>query len=78
MIVGQNTFGVVQYTQPGYGILPHTRVGFRLATGVGDLYGDQRSLDGFGLDVDVLLTEKEHFQAEFLISLAERLMGESL
>jgi hypothetical protein len=60
MVVGTNTSGVGQFVQPGYGVLPNTGLPFRIALGESDIYGDRRSFDGYGLDVDVVLpTSKE-------------------
>ena len=58
VIVGSNTFGVAQYIQPGYSVLPHTRLPFRIALGTDDAYGDNRSFDGYGFDVDILLRRR--------------------
>lgn len=66
IIAGENTFGVGQFIQPGYFILPHSRIKFRIALGMSDNYGDGRSFDGYGLDVDVLLTEEAHTAAAIL------------
>ena len=55
LIAGTNTYGVAQFIQPGYGVLPHTGLAYRIALGNSNLYGDNRSLDGYGLDVDVVL-----------------------
>jgi hypothetical protein len=59
VVVGANTLGLAQFTQPGYGMLPHVRLPFRLALGTSDSYGDQRSFDGYGLDVDVVLSQRD-------------------
>jgi Peptidase family S41 len=56
VLVGANTLGVGQFTQPGYGLLPHVRLPYRIALGESDVYGDRRSFDGYGLDVDVVLS----------------------
>lgn len=63
VIAGQNTFGVVQFTQPGYFVLPNTRHVFRIALGNSDPYGDRRSFDGYGFDVDIFLNTREAQQA---------------
>jgi len=57
LLVGKNTFGVAQFIRPGYFVLPQTRIAFRLAKGVSDLYGDSRFFDGYGLDADILLED---------------------
>ncbi len=56
LVAGTNTYGVAQFIQPGYFVLPHTRIPFRIALGTSDLYGDARSFDGYGLDIDILLS----------------------
>ena len=48
VIAGENTFGVGQFMQPGYFILPNSRIQFRIALGMSDIYGDGRSVDGYG------------------------------
>jgi len=73
VLVGTNTFGIAQFTQPGYGVLPHTRLPYRLALGTSDPYGDGRSVDGYGLDVDVLLCREQDRTPERVARLAELL-----
>ncbi|KFE69651.1 S41 family peptidase [Hyalangium minutum] len=73
VVVGRNTGGVCQFIQPGYGILPHTRLPFRIALGESNPYGDHRSVDGYGLDVDVLLRGGEDWTPERVARLAELL-----
>jgi hypothetical protein len=75
IIVGANTFGVAEYIQPGYFLLPHSRLPFRIALGRSDLYGDGRSVDGHGLDVDVLLKSEQDQTAEAIVKLAEKLIA---
>ena len=70
LIVGANTYGVAQFTQPRYFVLPKTKIPFRLARGMSDMYGDMRSVDGYGLDVDVLLVEEKDYTEESMIKLA--------
>ena len=70
MVVGTNTFGVAEYIQPGYSVLPHTRLPFRIALGTSDGYGDHRSFDGYGFDVDVLLSTEADSDPRNLIALA--------
>jgi C-terminal processing protease CtpA/Prc len=72
VIAGQNTYGVGQFIQPGYFILPNSRVKFRIALGMSDDYGDGRSFDGYGLDVDVVL-DAEARSAASILTLAKRL-----
>jgi len=74
VIAGVNTFGVAQYIQPGYFVLPHTRLPFRIALGTADHYGDGRSFDGYGFDVDILLPAKGDQSPESIVRLAERLL----
>jgi hypothetical protein len=73
VVVGRNTGGVSQFIQPGYGVLPHTRLPFRIALGESDAYGDHRSVDGYGLDVDVLLRGDGEWTPERIARLAELL-----
>jgi C-terminal processing protease CtpA/Prc len=76
VVVGENTFGVAQFIQPGYAMLPHTGLPFRIALGVSDAYGDGRSFDGYGFDVDIVLAEKRDWKMERLEALAERLSSD--
>jgi Peptidase family S41 len=71
VIAGVNTYGMAQYIQPGYFLLPHSRLPFRIALGISDLYGDGRSVDGYGLDVDVLLPGELDQSAERITRLAK-------
>ena len=64
VVVGTNSGGICQYIQPGLGVLPNTRLAFRFALGERDVYGDGRSVDGHGLDVDVLLREDQGWTPE--------------
>ena len=73
MIAGENTFGVGQFIQPGYLILPHSRLPFRIAMGMSDDYGDGRSFDGYGLDVDMVLDSEESQGAAAILRLAQTL-----
>jgi C-terminal processing protease CtpA/Prc len=75
VVVGSNTYGVAQYIQPGYSVLPRTRLSFRMALGTSDLYGDQRSLDGYGLDVDVVLATEASATPEAILRLARYVGG---
>ena len=74
VIAGQNTYGVGQFIQPGYFILPYSRVKMRIALGMSDNYGDGRSFDGYGLDVDVVLDEEAR-SAAGILKLAEKESG---
>jgi C-terminal processing protease CtpA/Prc len=73
VVVGVNTFGVMQYIQPGYSALPNTRLPFRVALGTSDVYGDNRSVDGYGLDVDVLISGAAGWSRDGLLALAQLL-----
>lgn len=73
VIAGTSTYGVMGFTQPGYFVLPHTRVPFRLALSRTDDYGDGRSVDGYGISVDVLLPTPESMSRKSLLALAEKL-----
>ena len=70
VIAGVNTFGVMQFIQPGYFMLPHSGVRFRIALGRSDPYGDDRSVDGYGLDVDLLLATPEDRSPAAILELA--------
>jgi C-terminal processing protease CtpA/Prc len=43
ILVASNTFGVGQFIQPGYSVLPHTGFIYRIALGRSSFYGDDRS-----------------------------------
>jgi hypothetical protein len=73
VVVGVNTAGVGQFIQPGYALLPRTGLPFRIALGQSDMYGDGRSFDGYGLDVDVVLPHPEAWGDADLLRLAEEL-----
>jgi hypothetical protein len=73
VIAGVNTFGVMQFLQPGEFLLPHSGIRFRLALGRSDPYGDDRSVDGYGLDVDLLLPSAEDQSPAAILELAQRL-----
>jgi hypothetical protein len=66
-----NTLGVVQFIQPGYSVLPHTGLHYRIALGMSNFYGDNRSYDGYGLDVDVILPDIDTLQPAQLRNFAE-------
>ena len=71
LIVGTNTFGMTQFIQPGPSVLPRTGLEYRIALGTSNIYGDNRSLDGYGLDVDVVLPEVDALKPEQLRELAK-------
>jgi hypothetical protein len=73
VIAGVNTFGVMQFIQPGYFMLPHSGIRFRIALGRSDPYGDDRSVDGYGLDVDLLLPAMEDRSPAAILELARLL-----
>lgn len=74
VFAGQNTYGVVQFIQPGYFVLPNTKHPFRIALGTSDPYGDGRSFDGYGFHVDIFLPTRESQQAPAILDLANRLL----
>jgi hypothetical protein len=71
IVAGANTFGVGQFIQPGYSVLPHTGLEYRIAQGRSNHYGDDRSYDGYGLDVDIVLPEVDTLKPEQMRELAE-------
>jgi len=73
VIAGTSTYGVMGFTQPGYFVLPHCRVPFRLALSRTDEYGDGRSVDGYGITVDILLPDAASQTRASLLGLARRL-----
>jgi hypothetical protein len=75
VIAGTSTFGIMGFTQPGYFVLPHSRVPFRLALSRSDAYGDGRSVDGYGITVDVLLPTAQSQSQAAIVALAKMLAG---
>jgi hypothetical protein len=73
VIAGTSTYGVMGFTQPGYFVLPHSRVPFRIALSRTDEYGDGRSVDGYGIAVDVLLATEASQQRASIVALAKTL-----
>lgn len=73
VLAGTSTYGVMGFTQPGYFVLPHSRVPFRLALSRTDAYGDGRSVDGYGISVDVLLPSAQSQSRASLLALANAL-----
>ena len=71
VVVGESTCGVGQFIQPGYFILPHSRLKFRIALGMSDIYGDGRSFDGYGLGADIVLAGEEAHRGAAILKLAE-------
>jgi hypothetical protein len=75
VIAGTSTFGVMGFSQPGYFVLPHSRVPFRIALSRTDAYGDERSVDGYGITVDVLLPSAQSQSQQSITALAQLLAG---
>ena len=75
VIAGTSTYGVMGFTHPGYFVLPHSRIPFRLALSRSDAYGDGRSVDGYGITVDVLLPTVQSQSRQSLLTLARLLAG---
>jgi hypothetical protein len=73
VIAGENTLGVIGFTQPGFLLLPHSRIVFQLATSRSEDYGDGRSEDGYGLDVDVTLPTAAAWGHDSILALANSL-----
>jgi hypothetical protein len=71
IVMGANTYGVVQNVQPGYSVLPRTGLSYRIALGRSDYYGDNRSVDGYGLDVDIVIPEIDTLTPTQIHDLAE-------
>lgn len=71
IVVGVNTYGVGQFVQPGYSVLPHTGLPYRISLGQSDFFGDGRSFDGYGLDVDLILPDVNDARLDELQKLAE-------
>jgi hypothetical protein len=75
IVVGSNTYGVFENIQPGYSVLPHTGLAYRIALGRSDYFGDGRSVDGYGLDVDVVAPEVDGLGPRELRELGEQVAG---
>ena len=71
IVVGVNTYGLGQFVQPGYSVLPHTGLPYRISLGQSDFFGDGRSFDGYGLDVDLILPDVNDAQLDELHKLGE-------
>jgi len=74
VVVGHNTFGALQFIQPGLFMLPRTRVIVQMARGMSNTHGDHRNLDGRGLDVDILLKDEASHRMPALESLAQQIL----
>jgi hypothetical protein len=70
IVAGSNTYGLCQLIQPGYSVLPHTGLRYRIALGRSDYYGDNRSVDGYGLDVDLVLPDVDRLTRGQMLKLA--------
>jgi len=70
LVAGVNTYGVSQMIQPGYSVLPHTGLRYRIALRRSNPYGDNRSVEGYGLGVDLLIPDVDQLGREQLIELA--------
>jgi hypothetical protein len=77
VIAGSNTNGLIGFTQPGFVVLPHTRLGFELSTSLTDAYGDGRSANGYGLDVDIVLPTADDWSRASILALARLLATDS-
>lgn len=75
VIAGENTYGLIGFTQPGILLLPHTRLAFMVATSYVDAYGDDRSSNGYGLDVDVSLPARSDWSKRSILALAKALIA---
>jgi C-terminal processing protease CtpA/Prc len=75
LIAGVNSYGVSQMIQPGYSVLPHTGLRYRIALGRSDPYGDNRSVEGYGLDVDVVVPDIDQLGRDRMMQLANVFAG---
>jgi hypothetical protein len=73
VIAGTSTAGVMGFSRPGMFVLPYSRVPFMLALARTDPYGDSRSIDGYGIPVDVLLATPQSQSMTSIIALAQAL-----
>lgn len=73
VLAGESTFGSLGFAEPGEFVLPRSGVAFQLASSRIDPYGDQRSLEGYGFSVDVLLPTAASQQRDALIALSRAL-----
>jgi C-terminal processing protease CtpA/Prc len=73
VIAGTSTAGVMGFSRPGMFVLPYSRVPFMLALQLTDPYGDSRSIDGYGIPVDVLLATAQAQSMDSVIALARAL-----
>lgn len=73
VLAGESTFGALGFAEPGYVVLPHSGVAFQIASSRIDPYGDQRSLEGYGFSVDVVLPTAASQQRDSLVALARAL-----
>lgn len=75
LVVGSDTAGVGEFTNPGYFILPYTRIPFRIAMGISDIYGDGRSFEGYGLNPDILIPQLTDREPPQLLRLREAVIA---
>lgn len=75
VIAGESTYGVMGFSQPGYFVLPYSHVPFRLALSRTNPYGDDRSVDGYGIAVDVVLPTISAQSMQSLAALAREIVG---
>jgi Peptidase family S41 len=73
VLAGESTFGNLGFAEPGYFVLPRSGVAFQLASSRIDPYGDQRSLEGYGFSIDVLLPTAASQNRDALLALARAL-----
>jgi hypothetical protein len=73
VIAGESTYGVFGFSQPGYFVLPFSRVVFRVALSRTDAFGDGRSEDGYGIPADVMLPDLNAQSNESIAALAAAL-----
>jgi C-terminal processing protease CtpA/Prc len=75
VIAGTSTAGVMGFSRPGMFVLPYSRVPFMLALQLSDPYGDSRSIDGYGIPVDVLLATPQAQRMDSIMALARALLN---
>ena len=78
IVVGVNTGGVGEFVQPISFVLPFTKMPFEMAAGFSNVYGDNRSFEGYGLDVDILLSKSGDMSAKNLLLLIQAIDSNNL
>lgn len=73
VIVGNNSMGLSQFTVPVETLLPFTGVSISLAQGLSNHYGDDRSFDGYGFSVDIVLPTSEEQDVDNITKLVKKL-----